>query len=78
MIVEGEYIRNLIPHPTPQRVNTCDSLVNRGLINKKCDTLDIKRLISKKYKSLLHIGLIFATRDTIDPLDLRGLIHVIL
>ena len=59
-------------------VNTRDSLVNRRLINEKCDNLGIKRLIKKKYNSLVQIVVVFETRDTIDSLDLRGLIHVIL
>ena len=45
-------------------------------MNKKCDTPDIKRLVWKKYNSLVHIGLILETHDTVDHLDLRELIHV--
>ena len=53
----------------------CDTLVHRGLINKTCDTLDIRRLTLRKYGSLVHRGLIHETCHALDP---RELIHVIL
>ena len=53
----------------------CDTLVHRGLINKTCDTLGIRRLTLRKYGSLVHRGLI---HETCHALDLRELIHVIL
>ena len=57
-------------------ISTCDTLVRRGLINKTYDTPGIRRLIWKKYGNLVHIGLIDETRDTINPPELRGLLHV--
>ena len=53
----------------------CGTLVHRGLINKTCYTLGIRRLTLRKYGSLFHRGLI---HETCHALDHRELIHVIL
>ena len=53
----------------------CDTLVHRGLINKICEPLGIRRLTQRKYSSLVHRGL---THETCHTLDHRELIHAIL